>query len=124
MTKQTLAPGIYTIDDVLSADECGAFVARTEALGFETATIATPRGAELAPDIRNNDRVMVDDHALAADLWNRVRAEIPAVLSGRQVRGLNERFRFYRYGPGQRFAWHADGPFRRDNGELSLLTFM
>ena len=29
-----------------------------------------------------------------------------------------------RYTPGQRFSWHADAPFARENGELSLLTFM
>ena len=38
--------------------------------------------------------------------------------------GLNERFRFYRYDPGEQFAPHTDGCFRRDNGEESLLTFM
>ena len=37
---------------------------------------------------------------------------------------MNELFRFYRYAPGQKFGWHADGPYRRDNGEISLLTFM
>jgi predicted 2-oxoglutarate/Fe(II)-dependent dioxygenase YbiX len=38
--------------------------------------------------------------------------------------GLNERFRFYRYDPGERFAPHRDGAYHRDNGEDSLLTFM
>jgi predicted 2-oxoglutarate/Fe(II)-dependent dioxygenase YbiX len=38
--------------------------------------------------------------------------------------GLNERFRFYRYDPGQRFAPHTDGCFRRDNGEQSQFTFL
>ena len=37
---------------------------------------------------------------------------------------MNERLRFYRYGPGQRFAPHTDGCVRRANGEESLLTFM
>ena len=40
------------------------------------------------------------------------------------ARGLNERFRFYRYGPGQRFAPHVDGAYERTNGERSRLTFM
>ena len=38
--------------------------------------------------------------------------------------GLNERFRFYRYDPGQRFAPHTDGSFQRGNGELSQFTFL
>jgi len=124
MKRTELGPSIYTMDGVLSADECKAVIARSEAQGFELATITTHRGAEVAPEVRNNDRVMLDDHGLATDLWARVRDAIPTVVSGRQARGLNERFRFYRYVPGQRFAWHSDGPFRRDNGELSLLTFM
>lgn len=45
-------------------------------------------------------------------------------LEGRQAIGLNERFRFYRYDPGQQFATHMDGSFVRQNGERSLLTFM
>jgi hypothetical protein len=40
------------------------------------------------------------------------------------VIGLNERFRFYRYDPGERFAPHTDGCFRRNNGQESLLTIM
>jgi hypothetical protein len=75
-------------------------------------------------EVRNNDRVIVDDVTLAERVWNRVDAFVPRMLLGRQVRGLNERFRFYRYAPGQKFSWHADAPFQRENGELSLLTFM
>jgi hypothetical protein len=51
-------------------------------------------------------------------------SDVLTTADGRQVRGLNERLRYYRYTPGQRFAWHYDGAFGRDNGELSLLTFM
>ncbi|MGC4046428.1 MAG: 2OG-Fe(II) oxygenase [Armatimonas sp.] len=38
--------------------------------------------------------------------------------------GLNERFRFYRYEPGQRFAPHFDGSYRRENGEESYVTLL
>lgn len=48
---------------------------------------------------------------------------MPAILL-RQAIGLNERFRFYRYEPGQRFKEHSDAPFRRDNGEESRLTVL
>ena len=40
------------------------------------------------------------------------------------VVGVNERFRFYRYQPGQRFALHQDGTFARSPDERSLLTFL
>ena len=38
--------------------------------------------------------------------------------------GLNERFRYYRYAPGQAFRWHCDGSFVRCETQRSLLTFM
>lgn len=34
--------------------------------------------------------------------------------------GLNERFRFYRYDPGQAFRWHTDGWHRRSERERSF----
>lgn len=114
----------FTINNVLSAEECQAFITLTEQAGYLAATINTNKGFELRPGIRNNERVILDDFKTAQNLWQRVSDQIPPVLEGRQALGLNERFRFYRYDVGQYFAPHYDGSFRRDNGEQSLLTFM
>ena len=111
MRRTKLSPDIFTIEDVLSVEECDAMIKRAENLGFEIATVNTARGAQVVRDVRNNDRVIFDDYGLAADLWNRVSTAVPRVLAGRQVVGLNERFRLYRYAPGQKFEWHSDGPF-------------
>lgn len=119
-----IADGIFTIPSVLTPDECQAYIALTEARGYEPAPITTGNGFIMRPEIRNNTRVIIDDIERADELWQRVRHEIPAFMDGRQAIGLNERFRFYRYDPGERFAPHCDGAFRRENGELSLLTFM
>lgn len=119
-----VADGIFTIPSVLTPDECREYIAFTEAKGYKAAPITTADGFVMRPDVRNNTRVMIDDPQRADNLWQRVRAEIPEFLQGRQAIGLNERFRFYRYDPGERFAPHRDGPYRRDNGEISLLTFM
>ncbi|TMQ11763.1 MAG: hypothetical protein E6J90_18865 [Deltaproteobacteria bacterium] len=45
-------------------------------------------------------------------------------ICGWRAVGVNERFRCYRYEPGQRFAPHYDGAFRRSRTEQSELTFM
>src|SRR5436305_488760 len=124
MLSTEVARGIFTIEQLLEPSECELLVQRAETQGFEPAPIITATGAKVATDTRNNDRCVFDDRALAENLWQRVRPAIPAVMSGRQAIGLNERFRLYRYAPGQRFAWHSDAPFRRENGEMSLLTFM
>ncbi len=118
------AEGIYTIQDVLSAEECAEFIDLTERIGYEAATITTGHGFELRPETRNNARVILDDEARAAWLWERVANQFPMIVNGRRAIGLNERFRFYRYDPGERFKPHVDGYFKRENDEQSLLTLM
>lgn len=117
-------PLVFTIADVMSTDECADTVARIAALGPSAAPITTARGFVHAPKIRNNARVMFDDPELAATLFARVRLALPEPLFQSSPVGLNERFRGYQYGPGQRFAPHLDGAFRRSPVEESQLTFM
>jgi hypothetical protein len=122
--RSELSDRLLTIDAVLSPDECQAMVERAESTGFDKATINAWDGPCVDLKTRDNDRVIFDDINLARELWERVRGKIKPIRAGRQVRGLNVRFRCCRYAPGQKFAWHSDGPFQRDNGEISLLTFM
>lgn len=122
--RRDIAPGIMTVSHVLTLDECRRYIDWSETLGYEPAPVSLVGGAVLRPDIRNNARVVVDSTDTAQELWRRVAADMPAPLAGRRPIGLNERLRFYRYGPGQRFAPHTDGCVRRSNGEESLLTFM
>lgn len=124
MERVDIDHGIVCIRNVLSATECEALIARAEAAGFEPATINTRTGAKRDEQTRDNDRVILDDIELASNLWTRIAGHVPVIRAGRQVVGLNERIRFYRYHPGQRFDWHVDAPFRRGNGEMSLFTFM
>lgn len=125
MTKKDLVRNkIFTIDNILSPAECAEYILLSENIGYTDAPITTIRGFQMRPDIRNNERVILDDPERASDLWKRVSAEIPSKIGKWQAVGLNERFRFYRYDPGQRFAPHHDGSYRRSNGEESLLTFM
>ena len=125
MTKKNLLGNeIFTLDNILSPKECAEYITLTENIGYTDAPINTIRGFEIRPDIRNNQRVILDDQERAFDLWQRVSSYIPSIIGKWQAIGLNERFRFYRYDPGQRFALHHDGSYRRPNGDESLLTFM
>ena len=67
---------------------------------------------------------MIDDPATAAELFRRIEPHVPATMRGRRAVGANERLRCYRYQPGQRFAPHFDGCFRRDESEESFLTYI
>lgn len=114
----------FTVADVLTADECADFIRFIESEGPREAPITTGYGFVMEPEIRNNTRVMVDDTARAAWLWNRLLAFVPPRVGPWTAVGLNERFRYYRYDPGQYFRWHGDGAFARSQYERSLMTAM
>jgi predicted 2-oxoglutarate/Fe(II)-dependent dioxygenase YbiX len=125
MTKESLdSDYIFVIRNFCTPKECGAFVTQSEQAGYDEATITTAGGFVMNKDVRDNARLILDDPELAARLWPRAELFLPRRIRNWQAVGLNERFRFYRYDPGQRFAPHWDGCFHRDNGEQSQLTFM
>jgi predicted 2-oxoglutarate/Fe(II)-dependent dioxygenase YbiX len=115
---------IFLIHDFLSAAECREFIDRSEQSGYTDAPINSVFGASIRKDVRDNTRVILDDPVLAADWFQRALPYLPAQLGPWTPVGLNERFRFYRYDPGQSFKRHYDGSYRRLNREESLLTFM
>ena len=125
MRKESLdGDRVFVIHDFLDEQETAALIARSEGTGFGEAPITTTAGPAMNKEIRDNARLIVDDTTLADDLWLRVRTLLPFWLDDARVVGFNERFRFYRYDPGQKFAPHYDGFFRRPNGDRSQLTFM
>jgi hypothetical protein len=115
---------LFVIHDFLSERECQEFIALSESKGFGDAPINSLGGPMIRKDIRNNDRVMIDDLRLASDLWSRLQPFMPEQTRSWMPIGLNERFRFYRYDPGQQFDWHCDGCFERSPLEQSRFTFM
>ena len=48
----------------------------------------------------------VVDTAFHDKLWERVKAFVPAEKEGKRVRGINRRFRVYRYVPGAEYRCH------------------
>ena len=120
---------IFTVHDFLSAEECKSFIEFSERHNYAPAPLTTSRGPVMDPEIRNNDRVMVDDAGLAQRFWARLAPLVPRLMldwedAPRLAVGLNERFRFFRYAQNQRFAKHYDGAFVRNPHEASLLSFM
>src|SRR5215471_9815067 len=98
MTKEVLDPDkVVVIHNFLSGEECAALIRRSEDLVYEMGTVADV----VMEQVRNNERVLVDDVCLAADLFHRAEPLLPAVIEGHGLVGFNERWRFYRYGPGQ-----------------------
>ena len=120
------ADNVATIAGFLSAAECDDYIRLGEATGFEEAPITTSRGMMMMmKDVRNNDRVMIDDPARALALYQRLSDDLaPRFQRTWAPVAFNERLRLYRYDIGQQFDWHRDGYFQRPNGERSFFTFM
>jgi hypothetical protein len=114
---------VFVIHDFLTPEECAEYIRATEAVGYAAAPITTAGGFVMAPEVRNNERVMIDNFEWATKLWERARPFVPSPYLGHPAIGLNERFRFYRYDPGHTFRPHTDGHFAR-NDERSQFTFM
>jgi hypothetical protein len=119
-----ISDDIFTLSDFFSTSECADYIRMCESLGFGEAPIETSFGPRMMKDVRNNSRAMVDDSSLAQLVWERASQYVPQTLRGHRAIGVNERFRFDRYDPGQTFRWHRDGYFERPNGERSRLTLM
>lgn len=112
---------VIAIHDFVSGTECAALIRRSEGLAYEPGTVADV----VIEDVRNNERVLLDDPVLAADLFDRAKPFLAPVIEGQSLRGFNERWRFYRYAPGQTFKPHRDGSyFRAKTFEESQVTFM
>jgi len=126
MKKELLTPrdDIFVVHDFLTPEECDKLIDHVEAFGFGEATVNTSTGPLVNKGMRNNDRVIMDDGSLAREFWWKVREFIPD-KRGMTPYGVNERFRFYRYEPGQYFDWHFDAPYQRSgDDDTSVLTFM
>jgi prolyl 4-hydroxylase len=122
MVKEVLdSDKVLVVHGFLSTEECSALIRRSESLRYEPGTVADV----VMDDVRNNERVILDDRSLAAELFGRAEESLPAVIEGHRLVGFNERWRFYRYSHGQTFKPHRDGSYMRmDSWEESQMTFM
>jgi hypothetical protein len=125
MEKQAYTTGIFTLKNFLSQEECVALIEKSEAIGYEEATVDVGNGVQrMIKGVRNNERVLYKDPAYATFIWERLKDFAPEGTDQRSATGLNELFRFYKYSPGQRFKMHKDGSFERNRFEASQYTFM
>ena len=129
--RNVRVPYVAVVDGALPDDVCDALVARIEAEQPAPAPIMVRGKPNMDTRVRNNERVMFDDAALAADLFARTRDALPAVLNDATLVGYNERFRGYRCRDGQRFLPHYDGayyradtPTGREGSQLTALFYL
>ena len=124
----------FTIENVLSDDECEQLIALSERRGYEQALVNVGNGVQaVMSDVRRSSRWMVDSESAADALWRRIERHVRDVVAksrrgkgataGWYASGLNERLRFLKYSPGDFFAPHQDGTFEA-KGQVSQMTVM
>ena len=100
-------PNLSLMRDVFSAEECKSIVAAMETIGF--LPDAPIRDDGTASSILAHNVYWMIDQTFHDLLWGRVAPHIPARVAGRRARGINRRFRVYRYVPGAEYRVHFDG---------------
>lgn len=124
MQQRILTNNIFIIEDFCTSKECDDFIVKSEAIGYEPATVETERGSKVVSTVRNNNRVLHKNYDLADIFWQQLAPFARQRIGNSKAVGLNELFRFYKYQPGQEFKRHRDQSYIRSNGEASYYTFM
>ncbi|KAL3450321.1 hypothetical protein BJX65DRAFT_270582 [Aspergillus insuetus] len=99
-------PGLGLAMNVLSETECKAIIAAGESVTFQP---DAPLREDGDMSILAHNFYWIIDTDFHDTLWNRISPYVPASVNGRRVRGINRRFRVYRYVPGAEYRCHIDG---------------
>ncbi|THY63307.1 prolyl 4-hydroxylase [Aureobasidium pullulans] len=105
--KHPVVPNLRLIKDVLNPSECTSIIAAAETIEFIPDAPIRDDGQETS--ILAHNFYWIADQAFHDKLWERVRPYVPEESQGRKVRGINRRFRVYRYVPGAEYRCHIDG---------------
>jgi hypothetical protein len=104
-----IVPNLHLLKDVLSYEECTKIVAAAETMGFTPDAPMRAEGEDSS--VLAHNFYWVVDNAFCSKIWERVRPFVPTTSGGKKVRGLNRRFRVYRYVPGAEYRAHIGKSF-------------
>jgi hypothetical protein len=107
--KHPIVPDLRLIKDVLSPEECSSIIAAGETVEFIPDAPMRPQGEDTS--VLAHNFYWIVDQAFHDKLWDRVKAFVPESVAGKQVRGINRRFRVYRYVPGAEYRCHIGKSF-------------
>ncbi|KAJ7182835.1 hypothetical protein C8R43DRAFT_968201 [Mycena crocata] len=101
-------PGAFVINDVFERAECQALIDSAEAVGLLPDEPTAGSATQLASVLAHNF-IWLADTEFISTLYSRVVALLPQSVHGGAVKGINARFRLYRYRPGALYRPHIDG---------------
>lgn len=128
-----LGEGAWCGDAVIDRVQCQQWIQWSEACGYEVAGFGAEKSRVSA--VRNNDRLIEDNAQRADALWLEIQHIVPeawwrvhmmrrGAIGWFELVGLNPRFRWYRYGVGQRFYPHVDSMVVTEDGLVSFVTVL
>lgn len=109
-----LIPTCRMLLNVLPTSTCRAIITAANALGWEPDQAAGGSAVEKTSVLAHNV-VWLADEAFVAALFERIKPHVEERVNGGRVRGINRRFRVYRYGPRQVYRVSR----QRENSERS-----
>ncbi|KAJ9414525.1 hypothetical protein QL093DRAFT_2569335 [Fusarium oxysporum] len=98
--------GLSVATNVLYPEECKAIIAAGEYVNFVP---DAPLREDGDISILAHNFYWVIDKTFHDTLWSRIQPFVPVSMNGRLARGINRRFRVYRYVPGAEYRAHIDG---------------
>ncbi|KAL5567775.1 hypothetical protein UlMin_024350 [Ulmus minor] len=114
---------LFTVQNFFTPIESKAFIKAAETIGFVHQGSLGPLKGEA---YRDNDRIAVNDPALADAIWvsglNQLFSDIK--IRGKVAVGLNPNIRLYRYKVGQRFGRHIDESVNLGEGKRTHYTLL
>lgn len=111
-------PGAFVIQDLLTVDECRAIIRQGEAVSFSPDCAVAGTATQQASILAHNFYYYADSHTLN-QIYSRALPFLPSSIEGCAVKGINARFRVYRYVPGAVYRPHIDGSWPRSGLDLS-----
>lgn len=102
--KHPLVPNLRLIQDVLTPAECASIIAAGETMEFIPDAPLRPQGEDTS--VLAHNFYWIVDQSFHDALWERVKSFVPVEKEGKKVRGINRRFRVYRYVPGAEYRCH------------------
>ncbi|KAH7200817.1 hypothetical protein BKA60DRAFT_601012 [Fusarium oxysporum] len=98
--------GLSVATNVLYPEECKAIIAAGEYVNFVP---DAPLREDGDISILAHNFYWIVDKTFHDTLWSRIQPFVPVSMNGRLARGINRRFRVYRYVPGAEYRAHIDG---------------
>lgn len=103
-------PGAFIINDALEVAECESLVKAAEAVGLIPDEPIAGSAAQLSSVLAHN-LIWLADSTFITTLYERLVHLLPQTVHGGAVKGINSRFRLYRYRPGALYRPHVRNVF-------------